>query len=68
MRGFNRVGSTACTSISNKESLKMSRATGDRYRCDSCKAELIYVQGCPCPSTMPHSETCCGKQMSKVEE
>lgn len=46
----------------------MSRETGDRYVCDSCKAELVYTKGCPCPSTMPHSEICCGKQMSKVAE
>ncbi len=46
----------------------MSRQTGDRFRCDSCKAELIYVKGCPCPGTMPHQEICCGKQMSKIEE
>ena len=52
----------------HQEDKKMSRETGDRYRCDSCKAELVYVKGCPCPSTMPHSETCCGKQMTKVTE
>jgi len=46
----------------------MSRQTGDRFRCDSCKAEIIYVKGCPCPGTMPHQEICCGKQMSKIEE
>lgn len=46
----------------------MSRETGDRYRCESCKAELVYVKGCPCPSTMPHSEICCGVQMVKVKQ
>ena len=46
----------------------MSRETGDRYRCESCKAELVYVKGCPCPSTMPHTEICCGVQMAKLKE
>jgi hypothetical protein len=44
----------------------MSREVGDRYRCDSCKAELVYEVACPCDK-MPHSEICCGKQMTKVE-
>jgi hypothetical protein len=45
----------------------MSREAGDRYRCESCKAELIYEKGCPCPDKMAHSEICCDKQMSKIE-
>lgn len=46
----------------------MSRKAGDRYVCDSCKAELVYEKGCPCPGNMPHQEICCGKQMTKVEK
>jgi predicted RNA-binding Zn-ribbon protein involved in translation (DUF1610 family) len=46
----------------------MSRETGDRYRCDSCGAELVYKEPCPCGDAMAHSETCCNKQMTKVEK
>lgn len=46
----------------------MPRETGDRYRCESCGAELVYEKPCPCPEDMPHSEICCGEQMKKVSE
>lgn len=46
----------------------MSREVGERYRCEACKAELVYEVGCPCGDKMAHSEICCGKQMTKVEE
>jgi predicted RNA-binding Zn-ribbon protein involved in translation (DUF1610 family) len=46
----------------------MSRQTGDRYRCDSCGAELVYEKPCPCGDAMAHSESCCNKQMTKVEK
>ncbi len=46
----------------------MSREAGDRYRCDSCGAELVYEKPCPCGDAMDHKETCCGKQMSKVKK
>lgn len=46
----------------------MPRETGDRYRCNSCGAELVYEKPCPCDDTMNHSEICCNTQMSKVEE
>jgi hypothetical protein len=49
-----------------EEKQTMSREVGERYRCDSCKAELVYEVACPCEG-MPHSEICCGKQMTKVE-
>ena len=46
----------------------MSRQTGDRYRCDSCGVELVYEKPCPCGDAMAHSESCCNKQMTKVEK
>jgi transposase-like protein len=45
----------------------MPRDAGDRYRCPSCGATLVYETPCPCPPDMPHSEVCCGQQMEKVE-
>jgi len=51
-----------------KEVKIMSREIGERYRCDACKAELVYEKGCPCGDQMVHSEICCGKQMTKVEK
>jgi len=44
----------------------MARETGDRYRCESCQAELVYEKGCPCPDSKAHQEICCDKQMTKV--
>lgn len=46
----------------------MPRATGSRYTCESCGATLVYEKGCPCPEAMPHSEICCGQQMTKVDD
>jgi hypothetical protein len=43
----------------------MSREAGDRYRCDSCGAELQYTKPCPCGDQQDHQEICCGKQMTK---
>jgi hypothetical protein len=42
----------------------MPRQVGDRYMCDTCGALLVYEKACPCPDTMPHSELCCGQQMT----
>jgi hypothetical protein len=44
----------------------MPRQAGDRYRCESCGAELVYEKPCPCPPQMEHKEICCGKQMTAV--
>lgn len=46
----------------------MPRASGDRYRCEKCGAELVYTKPCPCPAGMPHVEICCGQQMKEVEQ
>lgn len=45
----------------------MPRDEGDRYTCESCGSTLVYEKACPCPEGMPHSEVCCGQQMTKVE-
>ncbi len=45
----------------------MSREAQDRYRCESCGAELVYEKPCPCGDAMAHSEICCGSQMIKVD-
>lgn len=45
----------------------MSRQIGDRYRCEKCKAELVYEKPCPCAEDKQvYSEICCDKQMTKV--
>ena len=44
----------------------MSREAGARFTCESCGATLVYEKGCPCGDAMPHSEICCGEQMSLV--
>lgn len=46
----------------------MPRAKGSRYTCESCGATLVYEKECPCSEGMPHSEICCGKQMTKVDD
>jgi len=46
----------------------MSREVLDRYRCDSCGAELVYEKPCPCGDAMAHSEIFCGSQMIKVQK
>lgn len=46
----------------------MPRRVGDRYRCEKCGAELVYEKPCPCPEDMPHSEICCGQQMTPVSK
>jgi hypothetical protein len=45
----------------------MARNVGDRYMCEKCGAVLVYEKGCPCPTSMPHSEICCGQQMKPVK-
>lgn len=44
----------------------MPRTRGDRYVCDKCGAELVYEKPCDCPEGRPHSEICCGQQMTLV--
>jgi hypothetical protein len=46
----------------------MTRSVGDRYRCESCGAQLVYEKACPCAEGMAHQEVCCGKQMKQVGE
>ena len=51
---------------SNEES-EMPRSAGDRYACGSCGAQLVYEKPCPCAEGKPHSEICCGSQMTLVQ-
>jgi hypothetical protein len=44
----------------------MARNAGDRYVCERCGAVLVYKKPCPCPPGDPHSEICCGQQMTPM--
>lgn len=46
----------------------MAHPKGERLRCDSCGAEIVFVVECPCPEKVPrsHSDICCGKEMRIV--
>ncbi len=46
----------------------MPYAVGQRLRCDSCGAEIVFTRACPCPDTetMHHRDICCGKDMRLV--
>lgn len=46
----------------------MSHLLGERFRCDECGAELVFVRPCPCPERDPkaHSDMCCGKEMRSL--
>ena len=45
----------------------MSREVGEKYKCESCGAQLMYEKPCPCGDGMVHQEICCGEQMIKLE-
>lgn len=47
----------------------MANQAGERYRCESCGAEIVYVVACPCPPSEPkrHSRMCCDVEMKRVE-
>lgn len=47
----------------------MAHPKGERRRCDSCGAEIMFVQPCPCPDREPkvHMDLCCGNEMRLVE-
>lgn len=47
----------------------MPHPTGQRLRCESCGAEILFVKPCPCPEREPktHADVCCGEQMQLVE-
>lgn len=44
----------------------MPRKVGARFACKKCGAELVYTKPCPCKDGMPHSEVCCGEQMTEL--
>jgi hypothetical protein len=58
--------STSAPRGSMSEEVVMPRRVGDRYQCEKCGAVLVYEKPCPCPEGMPHSEICCGQQMTPV--
>ena len=43
----------------------MPYATGERFACDECGAEIVFTKPCNCPEDTPktHSNLCCGKEM-----
>lgn len=43
----------------------MPHPVGERFRCDECGAEILFVKPCPCPD-QHHSDTCCGKPMRSL--
>jgi hypothetical protein len=47
----------------------MPHPVGERFRCDECGAEIVFVKACPCPETESeaHADICCGKQMQRLE-
>lgn len=44
----------------------MARKVKERFKCESCGAQLIYEVECPCPGEEGHQELCCGKQMKAL--
>lgn len=46
----------------------MARKEGDKFKCESCGAEIVYTKACPCPTNEPtqHAEICCGQAMRAV--
>jgi hypothetical protein len=46
----------------------MPRKEGERFKCESCGAEIVYAKACPCPANEPeqHAEICCGQEMKAV--
>lgn len=46
----------------------MAHTVGERMHCDSCGAEIVYVEACTCPEDEPgvHSNVCCGEEMRSL--
>lgn len=46
----------------------MPHPAGERLRCESCGAEIVFTKACPCPESEPksHSDICCGQEMQLV--
>ena len=43
----------------------MANLLGEKFLCDDCGAEIIFVKPCMCPTKEPkaHSNLCCNKEM-----
>lgn len=46
----------------------MPYATGERFACDECGAEIVFTKPCNCPEKTPkaHSNLCCEKEMRSL--
>jgi hypothetical protein len=46
----------------------MAHLVGERFGCDECGAEIVFVKACLCPESeqKAHSDICCGKQMRNL--
>lgn len=47
----------------------MAHPAGERLRCETCGAEIVYVQPCNCPpgERKTHQDVCCGKDMRAID-
>ncbi len=45
----------------------MARREGQRLVCERCKAEILYLKACHCPTEVIHVEICCGQPMTTVD-
>ena len=46
----------------------MAYLLGEKFHCDSCGAEILYVKPCLCADKEPkaHSNMCCSKEMRSL--
>ena len=46
----------------------MSYLLGEKFRCDSCGAEIIFTKPCSCEKKVSnsHSNHCCNKEMRSL--
>jgi len=46
----------------------MSHTVGERFHCDECGAEIVFIKACPCPESEPkkHADICCGQEMRRL--
>lgn len=46
----------------------MPHPAGERLRCESCGAEIVFAKPCPCPEgeKKTHSDICCGQEMKSL--
>ncbi len=46
----------------------MAHEAGQRYRCEECGAEIVFIRPCPCPEDEPkaHPDICCDRKMTDM--